>query len=80
LSDFSQDFPAITVAPVRNLDGKQQLRLFIDRCSVEMFGTAGEWVMTNLVFPTAPYTNISVQATGKAKLQELTVYPLTPTL
>jgi fucose permease len=51
LSDFSQDFPAITVAPVRNLDGKQQLRLFIDRCSVEMFGTAGEWVMTNLVFP-----------------------------
>jgi sucrose-6-phosphate hydrolase SacC (GH32 family) len=45
-----------------------------------MFGTAGEWVMTNLVFPTAPYTNISVQATGKAKLQELTVYPLTPTL
>lgn len=47
---FSRDFPAVTVAPVRNTD-RIHLRLFIDRSSVEAFGEEGEYVMTNLVFP-----------------------------
>ena len=45
---FSRDFPAVTVAPVRNTD-QIHLRLFIDRSSVEAFGEDGEYVMTNLV-------------------------------
>lgn len=31
------------------------LRLFVDRCSIEAFGEEGKFVMTNLVFPSAPY-------------------------
>ena len=50
---FSRDFPAVTVAPVRNTD-QIHLRLFIDRSSVEAFGEEGEYVMTNLVFPAEP--------------------------
>ena len=53
---FSRDFPAVTVAPVRNTD-QIHLRLFIDRSSVEAFGEEGEYVMTNLVFPAEPYNS-----------------------
>lgn len=54
---FSRDFPAVTVAPVRNTD-QIHLRLFIDRSSVEAFGEEGEYVMTNLVFPAEPYNRM----------------------
>lgn len=54
---FSRDFPAVTVAPVRNTD-QIHLRLFIDRSSVEAFGEDGEYVMTNLVFPAEPYNRM----------------------
>ncbi len=48
-TSFSQSFPAVTVAPVhRKLTS---LRVFIDECSVEVFGNNGEVVLTNLVFP-----------------------------
>ena len=48
-TSFSQSFPAVTVAPVhRKLTS---LRVFVDECSVEVFGNNGEVVLTNLVFP-----------------------------
>lgn len=54
--DFSQDFPAVTVAPTFETDNRISLRIFIDRSSIEVFGNNGNFVMTNLVFPTIPYT------------------------
>lgn len=61
--EFSDDFAALTVAPVH---GKMsQLRLFIDRSSIEAFDTDGKMAMTNLVFPTKPYNKVLVK--GKAK-------------
>ena len=61
--DFSDDFAALTVAPVH---GKMsQLRLFIDRSSIEAFDADGKMAMSNLVFPTKPYNKVLVK--GKAK-------------
>lgn len=61
--DFSDDFAVLTVAPVH---GKMsQLRLFIDRSSIEAFDADGKMAMTNLVFPTKPYNKVLVK--GKAK-------------
>lgn len=61
--EFSDDFAALTVAPVH---GKMsQLRLFIDRSSIEAFDADGKMAMTNLVFPTKPYNKVLVK--GKAK-------------
>ena len=61
--DFSDDFAALTVAPVH---GKMsQLRLFIDRSSIEAFDADGKMAMTNLVFPTKSYNKVLVK--GKAK-------------
>lgn len=75
--DFSQDFPAVTYAPVHSADGKISLRIFIDRSSVEVFEREGRFVMTNLVFPNAPYTTLSVRADGgKAKVSDLRIYTI----
>jgi len=81
LTDFSQDFPAVTTAPTFNDGGKLSLRIFIDRSSIEVFGNGGKFAMTNLVFPTQPYTTMSVNATdANARIENLTIYPLKPTI
>ncbi len=61
--EFSDDFAALTVAPVH---GKMsQMRLLIDRSSIEAFVADGMMAMTILVFPTKPYNKVLVK--GKAK-------------
>ena len=67
---FSEAFPCVTTAPTHGQ--LRQLRLFVDRCSIEVFDADGRVAMTNLVFPTEPYNNIKVKG-GKA-----TVYEITP--
>jgi levanase/fructan beta-fructosidase len=61
---FSEAFPCTTVAPTHGQI--RQLRLFIDRCSIEAFDAEGRMAMTNLVFPSTPYT--SIHTTNKAKV------------
>ncbi len=66
---FSEAFPVTTVAPTHG--ALKQLRIFIDRSSIEVFEAEGKMAMTNLVFPSEPYNNIKVK--GNAKF---TVYSL----
>ena len=65
---FSESFPCVTEAPTYGQ--VKQLRLFIDRCSIEAFDAAGKMTMTNLVFPSEPYNNIKVKG-GKATIYEI---------
>ncbi|WP_300956695.1 DUF4980 domain-containing protein [Muribaculum intestinale] len=75
--DFSQDFPAVTYAPVHSSDGKISLRIFIDRSSIEVFGDNGRFVMTNLVFPNAPYSTLDIKADGgNAKIPDFRIYTI----
>ena len=66
---FSEAFPAETVAPVYG--NIRQLRIFIDRCSIEVLDAEGRLAMTNLVFPTEPYNKLVVKG-GKASVYQLT--------
>jgi sucrose-6-phosphate hydrolase SacC (GH32 family) len=76
-TDFSLDFPATTVAPMPRAGRKCTLRIFLDRCSIEVFGDNGEFAMTDLVFPASPYTSLILSAEGgAARMEQLTVYPL----
>lgn len=76
LSDFSVDFPATTTAPAPQ-GSFQHLRLFIDRCSIEAFEGEGRFAMTYLVFPTKPYSTISVSTDGgRCNVREMKVYAL----
>ena len=75
--DFSQKFPAVTVAPTFEKDGKINLRIFVDRSSVELFGNNGKFAMTNLVFPNEPYSTLSMESkNGDARLQDLKAYEI----
>jgi levanase/fructan beta-fructosidase len=67
-ASFSEAFPCVTTAPVYG--DMRQLRIFIDRCSIETFDAEGRMAMTNLVFPTEPYNNIKVKG-GKATIYEI---------
>ena len=57
--DFSQDFAVPTTAPASPA-AEQHIRMILDVSSVEMFDGKGWWAMTNLVYPTAPFTKIEV--------------------
>jgi levanase/fructan beta-fructosidase len=48
----------------------KQLRIFVDRCSIEAFDVEGKMAMTNLVFPSEPYNNIKVKG-GKVTIYEI---------
>ncbi|MDE6490012.1 MAG: DUF4980 domain-containing protein, partial [Muribaculaceae bacterium] len=61
--DFSEGFPATTVTPTHETDGRISLRIFIDRSSIEVFGNDGRFVMTNLVFPNKPYSTLHIAST-----------------
>ena len=76
LTDFSKDFPAVTVAPVGDTD-IIRIRLFIDKSSIEVFGEDGKYVMTNRVFPNAPYNRLQFESVrGNFKVKSLNVYKL----
>ena len=65
---FSEAFPCETTAPTYGQI--KQLRIFIDRCSIEAFDADGKMAMTNLVFPSEPYNIIKVKG-GKATIYEV---------
>ena len=73
---FNENFPMLTWTAV---DGKDEmkLRLFIDKSSIEAFGNGGRFVMTNIVFPSEPYNNISFYSQGGSyKVDSFVVYKL----
>ena len=65
---FSEAFPCETKAPTYGTI--KQLRIFVDRCSIEAFDADGKMAMTNLVFPSEPYNNIKVKG-GKTTIYEI---------
>ena len=65
---FSEAFPCETTAPTYG--NIRQLRIFIDRCSIEAFDSDGKVAMTNLVFPSEPYNTIKVKGC-KATIYEI---------
>ena len=66
--DFSNDFAATTKAQTY---GKiSQLRIFIDKSSIEVFDAEGKMAMTNLVFPTKPYNKVTVKG-GKYQVYNI---------
>lgn len=69
---FSEAFPCVTEAPTYGT--VRQLRIFIDRCSIEAFDAEGKMAMTNLVFPSEPYNIIKVKG-GKATIYEIKSEP-----
>ena len=66
---FNDNFPTLTSAPTY---GKlRQVRIFIDKCSIEAVDADGKMAMTNLVFPSAPYNKVTVKGKAKVKIYSI---------
>ncbi|MDQ1301730.1 MAG: fructan beta-fructosidase [Chloroflexota bacterium] len=63
-ASFSADFPDRHTAPLPAETGRVRLRIFVDRCSVEVFGGAGQAVLTDLIFPAPASRGLEVYSTG----------------
>lgn len=63
---FDQFFPGRHAAPVELIDGKIELRIFLDRSSIEVFAAGGQRVITDLLFPGSALTTVAAYAEGGA--------------
>ena len=62
---FHEAFPSTSRAPIAaGPDGSYTLQIFVDHCSVEVFGSAGLVTMTELIFPAAAQTSLTLYSTG----------------
>lgn len=74
--NYIDDFALATWAPVQKAD-THTLRIFVDKCSVEIFLDGGRMAMTNLVFPNEPYNRMSFYGKGGSyKVDECKIYKL----
>jgi fructan beta-fructosidase len=68
LVSFHPGFPSIDRAPVRVIDGKISLLIFIDQSIVEVFVNGGEQVITSQVFPTGKGASIEMFSNNGAPM------------
>lgn len=64
-SNFYSEFAAIHTAPKLTTATVMQLSILIDKTSVELFADKGFTVMTELFFPSAPFTNMQLRKKSK---------------
>jgi fructan beta-fructosidase len=67
-TEFSEKFGGVQVAP-RIGSGNLILAFYLDRSSMEVFADGGKTSMTNLVFPSAPFTSLQISTSnGQSEL------------
>ena len=67
-TDFSPDFPGKHSGALPLEDGRVRLHIFVDACSVEVFGNDGRTVITDLIFPPSGAEGVELFAEGGAVL------------
>lgn len=72
---FSEFFPVETKATVYG-GTLTELRLFVDKSSIEAFLNGGKTVMTNIVFPSEPYNTLTVAAKKGSRVNLISIYNL----
>ncbi|WP_285250160.1 glycoside hydrolase family 32 protein [Pseudarthrobacter sp. fls2-241-R2A-168] len=65
LVNFHGAFPSVEAVAVPLQDGFLRLRIYLDRCSVEVFAQDGLATLTDLVFPSEASTALAVFAEGE---------------
>lgn len=69
-ADFHKDFPGKHAAPLKTPGSMLELRIFVDRSSVELFADRGQAVITDLIYPDAASMGITVFADDNRKVIE----------
>jgi fructan beta-fructosidase len=72
---FHAHYAGRHAAPVRAIDGRVRLQVIIDRSVVEVFVNDGEVTLSDRLFPTVPFTNITLVNAERMK-RPVTLTPL----
>jgi len=77
VNNFNPEFTGIHYTKMETLYNEISLHLFVDKCSVEVFGNEGEVVITDLIFPSQDNNNHQIYAkNGRVLLKSLQVWQL----
>lgn len=69
---------AVFHGPMKNRYETVKLHLFVDNCSVEVFGNNGETCISNKIYPSEGSTGIEFFCNGgKARVKSVEFYPIT---
>lgn len=64
-------------APLKPVNGKVKMRIFVDRSSVEVFGNDGQQVITDVILPDRSSKGLELYAAnGDVKVKSLRIHPL----
>jgi fructan beta-fructosidase len=75
--DFSEVFPGISKGPLKYRTKAIKLHVFIDKCSIEVFGNDGETVVSSKIYPESSSTGINFFSNnGKVKIKSLELWEL----
>jgi fructan beta-fructosidase len=75
--DFNPSFPARNLAPLMPVQNIIRLHVFVDECSVEVFGNDGRTVISDEIFPDPSSDGLSLYSVGgSARLAKLDVWRL----
>lgn len=71
LIDFEKDFyDHYQLMDIKDLpNGRYNVTLYVDTASFELFMNEGQFVMTDIVFPTAPYNKLNIMNLGLERLR-----------
>lgn len=76
LKDFNQKYASEPIVPLNQKD-IYKIRLFIDKASSEIFINDGEIVLTNIIFPSEWYENLTFFTPNQSwKAEEIKLYEL----
>jgi sucrose-6-phosphate hydrolase SacC (GH32 family) len=75
--DFSKVFPVISKGPLKSRTNTIKLHIFIDKCSIEVFGNGGKTVISSKIYPDNSSTGINFFSNnGKVKIKSLELWEL----
>jgi fructan beta-fructosidase len=60
IHQFSEKFPAMHSMDI-NILSDREIAIYLDRSSVEVFVNDGKRVMTDIVFPSAPFNRVQLE-------------------
>ncbi|MEM8928273.1 MAG: glycoside hydrolase family 32 protein [Bacteroidota bacterium] len=70
MTDFNYEFGnKLHYAAMKNVPGDLDFSIYLDRSSIEVFVNGGEYAMTDQLFPSQPYTQLSIENISSKELQ-----------
>ncbi|SEH67359.1 fructan beta-fructosidase [Rheinheimera pacifica] len=76
IADFESGFASVQRAPLEIKAGVVQLEIFLDTSSIEVFADNGRTVMTSVVFPDVPYSQLKLSTDSAVNIQQLSITQL----